>query len=100
MSEENESRLSVKLAELMHAVQSGVAYSMNIPGDKACEPKHLRVGVNASLIDTAAIADLLIQKGIFTKEEYLESLCKFAQNDVDTYEKELSDHFGTSVKLA
>lgn len=84
--------------EAMHAVQSGVA--MEIQKDPhSIEPKHLRVGINSALCDSAAIAHLLIKKGVFTEEEYIEAVTEEANKEVERYEDMLSKMFGTKITL-
>lgn len=75
----------------MHAMQSGVAALMP---SKETEPKHLRVGVNSALIDSAAVASLLIAKGVFTEDEYLEALALTAERDVATYTQLVRERYG------
>lgn len=86
-----EKELLLRYRELVHAVQSGIAASK----DKTdWEPKHLRVGVNMSKVDHAALVNLLIAKGIFTREEYFEELVKMAENEVDMYRAEIARQHG------
>lgn len=70
-----------------HAMQSGVAYEMNIPGrEHATRPKDLRVGVNTGLCDHAALARLLVAKGIISEVEYLEAIADEMEREVARYE--------------
>jgi hypothetical protein len=88
-----------KYLALMHAVQSGVAAKMDYDyGDTSL--KHLRVGVNSAMIETAALAKLMLDRGLFTEEEYLDALIDRAQAEVEMYERELSKHYGRPVKIA
>mgnify|MGYP001058149011 CR=1 FL=1 len=82
---------------LLHAMQTGVAFD---PDTSDREPKHLRVGVNAAMADQGALAGLLIAKGIFTEEEYVEALVAGMQREVDGYEQKLSKKFSKPVHLA
>lgn len=91
--------LGAAYASLCHAMQSGVAMKMQIVGAET-QPKHLRVGVNSAMVDSSALAYLLIRKGLITEEEYLEELCQFMKREVESYEKWLSDHYGKKVSLA
>lgn len=77
----------------MHAVQTGVALSIE-RGSKESTPKHLRLGVNSAMIDSSAMAKLLIEKGIVSETEYLEMLVKVAEEEQVSYEARLG------VKLA
>ena len=74
--------LTVQYADLLHAMQSGVKFSQDKTDQK---PKHLRVGVNAALVDHGAVVRLLIEKGVFTEEEYLEALVAGMQDEVTKY---------------
>jgi len=81
-------------------MQSGVAAEMNLPArSTATEPKHLRVGVNSALVDSAALAELLISKGIITEAEYLEALASAMEREAAQYEERLSAHFGKKITL-
>src|SRR5579862_2888775 len=82
----------------MHAVQSGVAM------DQADDPhgesfKHLRVGVNSALVNNAAVAQLLMDKGIFTEAEYFASLANEAEKEKLRYEALLSQRHGANITL-
>ena len=68
----------------MHPMQSGVAWMMNYDSSQT-DPKHLRVGVNSALIDSAALAWVLIQKGVISEVEYKETLAKFAAQEKQSY---------------
>lgn len=71
-----------------HAMQTGVKLKMQKdPND--CSPKHLRVGVNSALVETSALASILMAKGIFTETEYREALADFMEREVESYRKEL-----------
>ena len=62
--------LGLSYEEAAHAMQSSVAHEMNLPHRQApTEPKHLRVGVNTAMVDHAALAYLLIQKGIIRMDQ-------------------------------
>lgn len=81
-----------------HAMQSGVAQKMVIDSHET-DPKHLRTGVNSAMVSDKAIANLLINKGIITKAEYINELANCMEDEVKMYEKELSDHFGITITL-
>lgn len=57
----------IKYQKLLHAMQTGVAFKIEKEG-KEIEPKHLRVGVNAALVQTSATANLLMKKGLITED--------------------------------
>ena len=67
--------LGLSYLDAMHGMQSGVAHEMNVSARAgATDPKHLRVGVNATMCDHAALARLLIAKGLIAEAEYLEAI--------------------------
>jgi hypothetical protein len=80
-------------------MQSGVKMEMEL-GAAATEPKHLRVGVNSALVDSAALAELLIAKGLITEAEYLEAIAVGMEREARRYEQILSERTGTNVTLA
>lgn len=80
-----------------HAMQSGVAMKMHYGTDH--EPKHLRVGVNSSMVDASALAELLIQKGVISDHEYLYAIMAGMEREVEMYEQELSEKHGTRITL-
>lgn len=80
----------------LHAMQSGVAAEMGKP----CEPKHLRVGVNSALVGNAAIARLLIEKGVITLDEYVAAEADEMERERDRYAERLSTQTGTNVTLS
>lgn len=82
-----------------HAMQSGVAMEMNIR-PQPTEPKHLRVGVNAAMADHAALARLLVAKGVFTEAEYLKEIADEMEREKVRYETALSTHFSKKITLA
>lgn len=83
----------------MHAVQTGIAAMMEL-NDAETQPKHLRVGVNSALLNDAALAGLLIAKGIITVREYHIALADEAEKEVASYEQMISKAKGVKVTLA
>lgn len=78
--------LGLSYEAALHGMQSAVAYEMN-KRSAPTDPKHLRVGVNAAMSDHAALAFLLIEKGVITEDEYLEALRQSMNNEVHRYEQ-------------
>lgn len=91
-------RDNAKYEALAHAVQSGVAAKMHIAPEET-EPKHLRVGVNMAMVESAALAGLLMEKGVFTEAEYRQALIAMLQREVGSYETFLSNHYGRKITL-
>jgi hypothetical protein len=84
--------------ELAHAMQTGVAVKMqNDPSETS--PKHLRVGVNSAMCDQAALARLLMEKGVITQSEYEEAITAEMGREVERYQKWLSDRGMSYVRL-
>ena len=52
-------------------------------------PVSLRIGVNSAKADHGALIHLLIQKGVFTYEEYLDAACEFMRMEVQDYNEDL-----------
>lgn len=84
----------------LHAMQSGVNAEMQLGIAKDTTPKHLRVGVNSAMIESAALALLLIEKGVITELEYFRALAKAAEREQASYEKSLSAATGKRITLA
>lgn len=87
-----------RILKAQHAMQAGVAMKMEF-NSADTTPKHLRVGINAAMVEHSALAKLLIDKGIITIEEYEESLAVAMEKEVAMYEKELSTQLNTKVVL-
>jgi hypothetical protein len=86
----------------LHAMQSGVAMVLELDRKDRKENgetsvKHLRTGVNSALMDAAALAELLIAKGIFTKIEYYEALVTVTARDVESYRRVIADRMNVPV---
>jgi hypothetical protein len=81
-----------------HAMQSGVAMEMNYKPEPT-DPKHLRTGINAAMVDHGALVRLLINKGIITEEEYLDAIADAMEEEVKRYERHLSELIGGNIKL-
>ena len=78
-----------------HRVQTAIAA---VPGHPNQTPKHMRTGIDMSKSDLAGLAKLLIDKGVFTLEEYLTALADQAELEANTYEHEISGRFGVNLK--
>lgn len=91
--------------DLIHAVQTGVAYDINTwkpsPGDSehATGPKHMKTGLNVCMSDHGALAGLLIAKGVITEEEYLDAICDNLAEEVKSYERMLTKRMGADITL-
>lgn len=82
----------------LHGVQAGV--SLELQHDPASgTPKHLRVGINSAQINDAALARLLVKKGLITWEEYAEEVRLEANRELDRYEDRLTAALGGGTKI-
>ena len=88
-------KLKQRYEAAAHRVQSCIAA---VPDHPNQTPKHLRVGVDMSKSDMGGLASLLIDKGVFTEEEYLEAITAAAEREAEAYETELSVRFGINVR--
>lgn len=80
---------------LAHAVQTGIAHLMH--HDPALvEPKHLRVGINLRAADHAGLVKLLIDKGLFTEQEYGEALIAQLEIEVTDTETQVARALGSA----
>ncbi|MBA7468385.1 hypothetical protein ES707_03633 [subsurface metagenome] len=90
--------LAERYQKALHAMQTGVAFMMNYK-TKETEPKHLRVGVNASMCDQAGLVEMLIEKGIITREEYMKAIVKSMEAEVDRYGELIAAQTGLKPDL-
>lgn len=90
--------LAERYEKALHAMQTGVAFIMNYD-TKETEPKHLRVGINASMCDHAGLVELLIEKGIITREEYMKAIVKSMEAEVERYSKWIAARAGLKPDL-
>jgi len=89
----------LKYHEALKAMQAGVGLDLEVGATKGLSAKHLRVGVNSAMIDTGALMRLLIKKGVFTAQEADDALEEVANEEVDSYEKLLSEKLAAKVTL-
>lgn len=87
-----------KYLDLCHAMQSGVAAKLQRDNSDTT-PKHLRTGVNSAMVDSAAVATLLMKKGIITEDEYYDALIERMQAEVTAYENWLNESYGVTDKI-
>jgi hypothetical protein len=79
-----------------HAVQSGLAY-LEQKSPKMFTPKHLRVGVDSTKAEAGGLAALLIEKGVFTRLEYLTATADAMEKEVAMLEAETAMKFISGV---
>ena len=83
---------------LHHArrMQAGVEYTKE--DSTECQPKHLRAGVNSAMSDQGGLVTLLIKKGVFTEDEYLEAITASMKREADAYENRLQQKFSPNCE--
>ena len=94
--------------QIAHSLQAAVKYKYNFDINRGKvrtidgqdDMKHeyhvalLRAGVNMMLCEIGALVELLVEKGVFTKEEYFQSANKMLTKEVGKYQNEISDMLG------
>lgn len=78
-----------------HRVQTAIAFNPDRPHDQY---KDLRTGLDLRAADAGGLAKLLIDKGIFTLEEYLSAVADAAEREAEQKEDELSIRHGINVR--
>lgn len=94
----------VRYAAALHAVQAGIAAQMGQDeirqaANRFTSTKQLRTGIDSAHISHLAVAELLIDKGICTRSEYIEALADAAETEKARWEKSLSRQLGAPVSL-
>ena len=83
-----------------HAVQSGIALKLELDPKNFGTPKDLRVGVDSSMSSHAGLVSLLMEKGVFTHEEYVEAMADAMEREQAMWENILTRETGVQVHLA
>lgn len=85
-----------------HGIQSAIRFEMTREGlpddsqDKVVRMlKHMRVGIDSRAADAGGLASLLINKGVFTQEEYLEQMRLSINEELARY----TDHIRQTYNL-
>lgn len=83
----------------LHGVQTGVKVDQEACDSDCGSPKHLRVGVNATKVDQAALVAVLINNGVIKRADYLKALAVTMEGEKVRYEARLSKKLGKDIKL-
>lgn len=83
----------------LHGVQSAIKYELmqkhpGMPGEAVDLIKHLRVGIDAQKAEFAALAYLLIDKGVFTADEYIEAMRLGMNEELARYTEHCRHEYG------
>lgn len=79
--------LGLSYQEAVHGIQTAIAYDMG-RGRKTTEPKHMRTGIDLSKAEQGGLAMLLVDKGVFTWQEYAEYMRLAANHELAMREAE------------
>lgn len=85
-----------------HAMLTGTGYELaSSPQhpDTDVNHKHMQHGINSAHVSIGALATLLIEKGVFTLEEYTAASADAMEAEVARMEAELTSRYGTKVTL-
>lgn len=78
-----------------HGVQTAVAHRDNVDG----YDKHLRTGIDLSKAEQFGLACLLIDKGVFTNEEYIEYMRLGVNTELARLEEEFKKTSGLDIQF-
>jgi|HubBroStandDraft_4_1064222.scaffolds.fasta_scaffold1249294_2 hypothetical protein len=82
-----------------HAVQTAIGYSL-VKSPSEGSPKHLRVGIDTMKVEQSALATMLIEKGVFTLDEYQKAIADAMEREVSLRADDLSRQMGGKISLA
>lgn len=95
--------LGLTYEQAAHGVQSAIMHAMNQDNGSGLvsgtSPKHLRVGVDSAHVTDYAVAELLMEKGVFTREEYEEKV-RLAMNDELAKREDAAKHVNNGVTIS
>lgn len=96
--------LGLTYEQAAHGVQSAIRYVMTQEGHPDSGPtvdmlKHLRVGVDCRAADTLGLVELLIAKGVFTSEEYIEHMRLAMNQELHMHERHCRDTYGLPANV-
>lgn len=81
----------------MHAIQSCIALGMNHPEITTYgDPKHMQVGIVSTFVTLHAFAEILIRKGIMTREEYHAQMVLSTRQELERLTAEAQERLGHS----
>lgn len=88
----------VRYQRASHKVQAGLAFLENTDPARFM-PKHLRTGIDMSKSDQRGLANLLIDKGVFTEDEYISAMADAAEIEAADMETYIEQKLGRKVTL-
>lgn len=82
----------------MHGIQSAVTHFISSPRSVTYgDNKHMQVGILSTMVTEHAVGTLLIEKGIFTKEEYYAHLALSSRQELQRLTDEANSMYGRDV---
>jgi hypothetical protein len=84
--------------QALHGIQTGISLEIE-RGSDCASPKHLRVGVNYAMCEHAALVRLLIDKGLFTQEEYAQAITDEFNRELERIEKSVNAQYGGNGRI-
>lgn len=88
----------------VHAVQAGAGMEVELDHPRWHSElqrawKHLRVGIDSAKVEQGALVAMLIQRGLFTEDDYLEAIAVAMEQEQKRWEAMLSERLNTKVTL-
>ena len=96
---EEEQALLVRINDEAHALQTGIKVMLESTDRNSGSPKHLRVGINLTMCDHAALVECLIDAGVVRRLDYLRAVARKREQERLWYEKKLNKYFGREITL-
>jgi len=79
--------LGLTYEQAAHGVQSAIKYEIEMMQRNVSDHiKHLRTGIDCRAANEQGLANLLIKKGVFTQEEYLEYIRTSMNEELARYQ--------------
>lgn len=91
-----------RYAAALHGVQSALAFMLQYPDPAKktlFETKHMRVGIDSAHISHLAVFKILLDKGICTELEYTTAIADAAEEELMSWEAEVSKLLGKPVSF-
>jgi hypothetical protein len=87
--------LGLSYEDAAHGIQSAIKFEQeNERREVRSEIKHLRTGLDCRAADALGLATLMIKKGVFTEQEYLEHMRLAMNAELVRYEEHVRIKFG------
>lgn len=81
-----------------HAMQTGVKAVAHYEPTETT-PASLRVGVNSAHVSMAALTQLLLDRGLFTMDDYAKANADAMEAEAERYQQRLQNHLGNGTEV-